>query len=137
MGIESNCLIRWAKLSSQESERLALLDYPEWMLRPRRERDAEARAKLRASSTHVRQRERSNGPAVARRAPEPAAEANIGTRWEGLIIVLCAHSVWKMVYDCPHRLYMMMISLLLRECHWLSIPLGRGFLRFMKGWQGV
>ena len=99
MGIGSDALIIWVKLSSQESERLALLDYPEWMLRPRRERDAEARAKLRANSTHVRNRERSNGPAVARRAPDPAAEANIGTRWEGVIIVLCAHSVWKMAYD--------------------------------------
>ncbi len=57
-------------LFSQESERLALLDLPEWMLRPRRERDkgAEARAKRRARSAHARRRERANGPAVAHRA---------------------------------------------------------------------
>ncbi len=68
-------------LFSQESERLALLDFPEWMLRPRRERDTEARAKLRASSAHARRRERVNGPAVAHRAQEPAAKQDVATRW--------------------------------------------------------
>jgi hypothetical protein len=71
----------WVVGPSQDAERLALLEYPEWMVRPRRERAEEAQAKLRASSTHVRRRERLNGPSVARRPPDPATAEEAAARW--------------------------------------------------------